>query len=295
MADGQVFIVTGANKGIGYGIVRNLAKQVKGAVIYLTARNEALGRDALKKVTDELKEVDVVADIRFHQLDVTNEESSRRFAEHLKKEHGGFNVLINNAGVAFPLDSTEPLDVRADVTIGINYYGTKLVSDTLVPLIQAGGRIVNVCSQAGLMSPDPTKTIFKTGYSQERIDYFRNPNLQVTDIDSFVEAYKKATRENNREEQGFPDSDYSEYRVSKAAEIALTLIQARELEAYNVVVNACCPGYVDTDMTGHKGTLTLDEGADTPIYLATEPNLPSGQFWYKRKPKDWLTENVCLD
>ncbi|KAH7699476.1 Carbonyl reductase, partial [Aphelenchoides avenae] len=57
----------------------------------------------------------------------------------------------------------------------------------------------------------------------------------------------------------------------------------------------CCPGYVDTDMSSHKGHLTIDQGADTPIYLATEPNLPSGQFWYKRKPKDWLNETPSFD
>ncbi|KAH7698872.1 oxidoreductaseshort chain dehydrogenase/reductase family protein, partial [Aphelenchoides avenae] len=186
MATGRVFVVTGSNKGIGYGIVRNLAKQVKDAIIYLTARNESLGQEALKKVTEELGS-DKVAEIRFHQLDITDEKSCRRFAEHLKNEHGGLDVLINNAGFAYKTAATESQVEQADVTIGINYYGTKLVSDALTPLIRAGGRVVNVCSQAGLMAPT---TFFSTSYSQDRIDYFRNPNLQVKDIDAFVEEYK---------------------------------------------------------------------------------------------------------
>ena len=89
------------------------------------------------------------SDIRFHQLDITNEDSIKTFAAYLKKEHDGLDVLINNAGFAFKTDATESAAVQADVTIGINYYGTKLVSSYLVPLIRSGGRLVNVCSQAG--------------------------------------------------------------------------------------------------------------------------------------------------
>ncbi|KAH7727299.1 oxidoreductaseshort chain dehydrogenase/reductase family protein [Aphelenchoides avenae] len=283
---GRIFVVTGANKGIGYGIVRGLASQVKDAIIYLTARNESLGQEAVKKLTEELGGKRVAV-IRFHQLDITNEESSRRFAEHLKKEHGGLDVLINNAGFAFHNDATEPPEVQADVTIGINYYGTKLVSDILLPLVRSGGRVVNVCSQAGVMAPWGSGT-----YSQERIDRFRNPNLQISEIDAFVEDYKRAARDGNRKESGFPESAY---RVSKAAEIALTLVHAREMKDKNVLVNACCPGFVNTDMTSHKGHLTIDQGADTPIYLATDPSVPSGQFIYKRKPKDWLAEAPNFD
>ena len=89
------------------------------------------------------------SDIRFHQLDITNEDSVKALAEFLKKEHNGLDVLINNAGFAFKVDATESASVQADVTIGVNYYGTKLVSSYLVPLIRSGGRVVNVCSQLG--------------------------------------------------------------------------------------------------------------------------------------------------
>ena len=89
------------------------------------------------------------SDIRFHQLDITNEDSVKAFAEFLKKEHNGLDVLVNNAGFAFGFNATESASVQADVTIGVNYYGTKLVSSYLVPLIRSGGRVVNVCSQLG--------------------------------------------------------------------------------------------------------------------------------------------------
>ncbi|KAH7719143.1 carbonyl reductase [Aphelenchoides avenae] len=51
-----------------------------------------------------------------------------------------------------------------------------------------------------------------------------------------------------------------------------------------------CPGCVATDVTDHQGTLTVDEGADTPIYLAMDQNAPHGQFVYQRQPVDWLSQ-----
>ncbi len=50
----------------------------------------------------------------------------------------------------------------------------------------------------------------------------------------------------------------------------------------------CCPGYVATDMTSHKGTLTVEQGADTPIYLAIDPSAPKGKFVKNRQPVEWL-------
>jgi hypothetical protein len=52
----------------------------------------------------------------------------------------------------------------------------------------------------------------------------------------------------------------------------------------------CCPGYVDTDMTGHCGLLTIDQGAETPIWLATAPDVPNGAFVYLKEANGWLQE-----
>lgn len=278
MASQRVFVVTGANKGIGYGIVKGLAEKLPNAVIYLTARSEALGNESLRKVIAELGSKRK-SEIRFHQLDITKKDTIEKFASHLKKEHDGFDVLINNAGMAFKHAATEPPEVQARVTIGVNYEGTKQVSDILIPILRDGGRIVNVCSQEGLLTP--------SRYSKEIISNLTNPALTIADIEKFIQGYIRACEEGNRRQKGYPESAY---RVSKAAEIALTFIQSRELKSRNIIVNGCCPGYVNTDMTSHKGPLTIEEGADTPIYLATfEGSEPNGKFVYLRKPMEWAT------
>ena len=227
------------------------------------------------------------SEIRFHQLDIEDEASAKRFAEYLKKTHGEIDVLINNAGFAFKQDATESAEEQANVTIGINYYGTKKVSTQLVPLVKKGGRVVNVCSQAGVMI-DMSKNkdmasiqIMKDIYDNKHIQKIKNASSEK-DIDEFVEEYKKAAKEDTRKEHGFP---CSAYRVSKAAEIAYTLLLQRQHK--DLKINACCPGYVNTDMSSGKGPLSIQEGADTPVYLATEKNAPSGDFVYQRKSIPW--------
>uniref|UniRef100_A0A915NB01 Uncharacterized protein n=1 Tax=Meloidogyne javanica TaxID=6303 RepID=A0A915NB01_MELJA len=221
--------VTGANKGIGYGIVRGLAQQLNGATIYLTARNPTLGQAAVQQLQKELGDKKK-SEVIFHQLDITDENSCKKLVEYLREKFGGLDVLINNAGIAFKQSDTEPPSIQADITIGINYYGTKSISNVLIPLICKGGRIVNVCSQIGEMNGSYCK------YKKELVDRFRDiPALKVSDIDQFVEDYKKLAEEDRRKEGGYPESAYG---VSKAAEIALTMLQAHELGSKGITVNA---------------------------------------------------------
>ena len=119
-------------------------------------------------------------ELRFHQLDIMDKNSCRNFADYLQNTHQGFDCLINNAGVMFSNAAPESPEIQAEVTIGINYYGTKLISSYLLPLIRRGGRVVNVCSSLGIM---------KGRYSDERIKQLTSAKT-MEEIDEFVEEYK---------------------------------------------------------------------------------------------------------
>lgn len=88
------FQVTGGNKGIGYAIVRSLCQQYDGHV-YLTARDITRGLNAVSELEKQgLKP-------KFHQLDISDDESITKFRDYLKNTYGGLDVLINNAAIAF--------------------------------------------------------------------------------------------------------------------------------------------------------------------------------------------------
>jgi NAD(P)-dependent dehydrogenase (short-subunit alcohol dehydrogenase family) len=82
---------------------------------------------------------------------------------------------------------------------------------------------------------------------------------------------------------GFPA-----YRMSKSALNALTRITAAELRDANIKVNAVCPGWVRTDMGGPNAQRSVEQGAETPVWLAALPDDgPTGGFFRDRKPIPW--------
>jgi NAD(P)-dependent dehydrogenase (short-subunit alcohol dehydrogenase family) len=78
------------------------------------------------------------------------------------------------------------------------------------------------------------------------------------------------------------------YRVSKAGLNVLTRMLTAELSDENILVNSCCPGWVRTDMGGPHARRSVEEGADTPVWLATLPDDgPRGGFFRNREPIPW--------
>jgi carbonyl reductase 1 len=112
----RIAAITGANKGIGLAIVRNLALQYPSSafnngplLIYLTARDKTRGEEAVKTLQndDQLKKARALnqdgglATIKYHGLDISKEKSILDFASFLKKGHpDGIDILVNNAGIA---------------------------------------------------------------------------------------------------------------------------------------------------------------------------------------------------
>jgi NAD(P)-dependent dehydrogenase (short-subunit alcohol dehydrogenase family) len=234
--DKRIAVVTGANRGIGFEIARQLAKQ-PGIRVIVAARDEAKGRLAAKMLRDEGLDADS------HPLDVTSEASVKTLAGWLAGTCKRCDILVNNAGVMLDPRGSRVLDSRVETwrdAIETNLIGPLRLIQSLVPLMKQNGygRIVNVSSGQG----------------------------QLLDMGSGTPAY----------------------RVSKTALNALTRTLAAELKGSGVLVNAMCPGWVKTDMGGSSAPRTVEQGADTALWLATLPDDgPSGGFFRDRKPIPW--------
>jgi NAD(P)-dependent dehydrogenase (short-subunit alcohol dehydrogenase family) len=90
-----------------------------------------------------------------------------------------------------------------------------------------------------------------------------------------------------------PDSAYAAvqspaYRLSKTLLNGITVLLAKELHRANILVNAACPGWVRTELGGAQAPLSPEQGAATPVWLATLPdNGPSGGFFREQQPVPW--------
>ncbi|KAF5927510.1 hypothetical protein HPG69_016149 [Diceros bicornis minor] len=102
------------------------------------------------------------------------------------------------------------------------------------------------------------------------------------------------TKSGVHKEEGWPDIKVMAYGVSKIGITVLSRIHAKKLSEQRregkILMNACCPGWVRTDMGGPKGIKTPEEGAETPVYLALLPSDaegPHGEFVREKKVEQW--------
>src|SRR5205809_247560 len=148
-----IALVTGANKGIGFEVVRDLAR--KGFHVFLGARNEKAGEAAAEKLRAEgVKEE--YGEITVLKIDISKPESIRRAAEEFSQKSDRLDALLNNAGILLDDDNTI-LTITPEIfetTLRTNTLGALLVSQAFVAFLEKSDapRIVNVSSGGGQLT-----------------------------------------------------------------------------------------------------------------------------------------------
>ncbi|GAA6621123.1 SDR family oxidoreductase [Scytonema sp. NUACC26] len=240
--DKKIALVTGANKGLGFEISRQLAKA--GLTVLVGARDEIKGAEAAEKLQAQ------GLDVQSIKLNVTDISSIATAAKNIEERFGKLDVLVNNAGI-FHDWGINPSDLDLKVfkeTFETNVFGAFAVLQAMLPLIRKSnaGRIVNISSTLGSL----TDTLDPNSH------YFQFRGLA--------------------------------YQASKTALNEITVQFAKELTDTPIKVNSACPGWVQTDMGSADAPGTVEEGADTPVWLATLPeDGPTGSFFNSRKPVPW--------
>ncbi len=226
-------LVTGANKGIGREVARQLA--AKGFHVFVGARN----RDGGRKATDEIAKHGRKA--TFLEIDVSDDNNVTGAAREFAKAADHLDVLVNNAGIIVDGDNAI-LEVSDEIfrkTLETNTLGALRVTRAFVPLLMKSKapRVINVSSGGG----------------------------QLT---------------------GGADGWAPAYCISKTALNGVTSQLATALPKF--AVNSVCPGWVRTDMGGSNATRSVEEGADTIVWLASEASQElTGKFLRDRKEIPW--------
>ncbi|MDF0674267.1 MAG: SDR family oxidoreductase [Nitrospira sp.] len=227
-----IALVTGANKGIGLEVVRQLAtKQWR---VFLSGRSS----DSVERAAISLSSPSVTPVV----LDVTDQASIDKAAKIVSETVDHLDVLVNNAGILDDHDDSA-LNLPADRLrrmFETNTIGPLLVIQAFVPLLRksAAARIINVSSGVG----------------------------RLTGMGPAVPAYG----------------------ISKTALNGVTGKFAAALKSSGIAVNSVDPGWVRTEMGGSEAPRSVEQGADTIVWLATQaPQSMTGLFLRDRKPIPW--------
>jgi NAD(P)-dependent dehydrogenase (short-subunit alcohol dehydrogenase family) len=228
-------LVTGANKGIGLAIVQAILEEHDDTFVYLGSRDAERGRAAAASLTNvhpERKErLEVVS------LDVSADGSVSAAAQRVAQSCSGDKLyaLVNNAGIGWGGGAT-----IADV-LRVNTLGIHRVCESFLPLLDpTRGRIVNVTSAAG-----PS---FVAGCGTEMQRFFVDGQMTWARLGAFLdECIALGDDKAAFAAKGLGHGASAAYGLSKALANAYTLVLAREHP--NLRVNACTPGFIESDMT----------------------------------------------
>jgi NAD(P)-dependent dehydrogenase (short-subunit alcohol dehydrogenase family) len=252
----KTVIVTGANAGIGKETALRLA--LLGAQVTLVCRNEKRGCKAL----EEIRTLSGNDNLSLMLCDFASLNSINNFVKQFKKNHKKLDVLINNHG-AFSIRRTLTED-GLETTFAVNHLGYFSLALQLLDLLKASSysRIVNVASSSN--------------YSVKE--------LRIDDYNWEKRKYKMMTS----------------YADSKLYNIMFTFLLSEKLKGTGVTANCLHPGYVKTNIGLNHfllkllrplvklGAVSLEEGAETTLHLATSSEMEgvTGVYYHKMKLRE---------
>jgi NAD(P)-dependent dehydrogenase (short-subunit alcohol dehydrogenase family) len=251
MQDKRIALVTGANQGVGLQVAKELAKT--GVTVLVGSRNFARGETAAKEIGPGAIAL---------QLDVTDRDSITAAAEHIRREFGRLDLLVNNAAISntrkgsLSLQDYRRISRASNASLDevhavweTNVFGVLAVYQAVLPLLRksSDARIVNVSSGVGSLTTnaDPASPYHA----------------------SFGPVYP----------------------ASKAALNAMTLAMMVELESTGIKVNLVSPGFTKTNLNGYEGTESVADGCREVVRVALlGPDGPSGTFTrWENVPIPW--------
>ncbi len=267
-------LITGANKGIGFATVRAVLQAREDTFVFLGSRDAKRGAAARSALVAEdagwEDRIEAVA------LDVSRDDSVAAAVEAVAAKAGADPAplfgIVNNAGIGLGSDDLAQV-------FDVNTCGPQRVCEAFLPLLHpAGGRIVNVSSASGPMfvakcAPERQRLVTHAGVTWEDVKALMSECLRIVETGADFAA------------AGLGDG--SPYGLSKACLNAYTIALARRFPA--LIVNACTPGFIATDLTQgyatasgktpqQMGMKSPAEGTRASLHLLLGD--PGGSGWF---------------
>lgn len=273
--ESKLIMITGCNKGVGFGILENLARNNPNYRFLAAVRSIMRGEQAL----NELKKVvpNIHERVSLKELDISKSKSIDEFVNWIKDHEVRIDCLVNNAAVAFQTSKVEPKIVEE--TFQTNVFGTIELTEKLIPFISDNGKIVNMTSD---------QAMFGTLKNEEYRKRLQSPGLNKEEIFNIAKDYhdKVAAHHPVLTDHPFPKEPSPVHSFSKILISVYTKILANypEMKQRGIQVYSCSPGWTRTDIGGPMAERSVEEGSVCPCNVI---NLPwkyneslQGQFFF---------------
>ena len=223
MREQRIALVTGANQGIGYALVEELARRMNPEDLVLLT-----GRDP-QRVADAVDQVTGIARVEGRVLDVTDAEAVATLAEEL----GAVDIVVSNA--VGPLHPDRTQAEQADVFIDVANRGAQAVLRSFGPILGPGGRLIVVASSLGTLENLP-----------ERL-WGRFDGVTLDEVEQAVEEWRAAIHDGTAEEKGWPEWINFPSKVAQVAAVRAVAAERRTQDLVDgTLIASVCPGLVDT-------------------------------------------------
>ena len=171
-------------------------------------------------------------EVDYHQLDISSDRSVTTFTEYIRSKYGRVDILVNNAGIN-PSQPEESSVLTAKPETALSTFDVNIVGVLRI--------------------------------TQAIIPLMKERNYgRIVNVSTEMASLSQITGD------FYPCAP--SYRLSKIALNGLTCLLAKELQNTNILVNSYSPGWMKTDMGGDNAPYTVEEGAQTAVYLATLPD-----------------------
>ncbi|SFD57280.1 NAD(P)-dependent dehydrogenase, short-chain alcohol dehydrogenase family [Chitinophaga sp. CF118] len=248
---GKTILITGANSGLGFEASKVLSG--KGAHVVMTTRNLKSGNEAISLIKKE----NANAKLDLMQLDLSDFASIHKFSQEFHQKYKQLDVLINNAGVMFPV-KRELTKQKFEVQFGTNHLGHFLLTGLLLDLLKS--------------TPNSRIAIQSSGQHKAKMG---KPDIHFDDL-NFDKGYNK----------------FIAYSQSKLANLLFAYELDRQLKAnkIDITVVAAHPGYTKTNLTRHTGFFVqaiitnilaqkVEIGTLPILRAATDPSVKGGEYF----------------